>query len=91
MLSKGERGLSTLGGVGKGTIREGHHAMIAKRKPIIKTFQSIGIRDLSLSFLVNNYCLDGLYYWSFFSCYLCVIDNFMIGDNIDINRSYYTF
>ena len=41
MLSKGERGLSTPGGVGKGTIRKGQHAMIAKRKPIIKTFQSI--------------------------------------------------
>ena len=41
MLSKGERGLSTPGGVGKETIRKGHHAMIAKRKPIIKTFQSI--------------------------------------------------
>ena len=62
MLSKGERGLSTPGGVGKGTIRKGHHAMIAKRKPIIKTFQSIGIRELNLSFLLNNYCLDGLFY-----------------------------
>ena len=62
MLSKGERGLSTPGGVGKGTIRKGQHAMIAKRKPIIKTFQSIGIRELNLSFLLNNYSLDGLFH-----------------------------
>ena len=35
----GEKGLSTLGGVGKGKIRKGvpYHAMIAKRKPMIKT------------------------------------------------------
>ena len=34
-----EKGLSTLGGVGKGKIRKGvpYHAMIAKRKPMIKT------------------------------------------------------
>ena len=33
--SKGERGLSTLGGVGKGNKRKDllYHAMIAKRKP----------------------------------------------------------
>ena len=37
--SKGERGLSTLGWVGKGKIQKGvpYHAMIAKRKPMIKT------------------------------------------------------
>ena len=35
----GEKGLSTLGGVGKGKIRKDvpYHAMIAKRKPMIKT------------------------------------------------------
>ena len=37
--SKGERGLSTLGGVGKGEIRNDvpYHAMMAKRKAMIKT------------------------------------------------------
>ena len=37
--SKGERGLSTLGGVGKVEIRNDvpYHAMIAKRKAMIKT------------------------------------------------------
>ena len=37
--SMGEKGLSTLGGVGKGKIRKGVpcYAMIAKRKPMIKT------------------------------------------------------
>ena len=63
--SKGERGLSTLGGVGKGKIQKGvlYHAMIAKRKPMIKT--------LIYWFPRSDPCLHGFFYWSaLFSCWM---------------------
>ena len=84
--SMGEKGLSTLGGVGKGKIRKGvpYHAMIAKRKPMIKTliywFQRSEFK-FSRRQLLSTWIFLLKF---FFSCYLRVIGNFMIGDAIEV-------
>ena len=70
-----ERGLSTPDGVGKGKIRKGvpSHAMIAKRKPMIKTI-IYWFRRSELKQLLSNYCQ--LFYMDFstevFSLAICV-------------------
>ena len=48
MLSKGERGLSTPGGVGKGTIRKGQHAMIAKSFALIYPRHSVLLKNIEM-------------------------------------------
>ena len=67
-----KRALSTLGGVGKGTIRKGvpyrhmYQAMIGKSKTNDQqSDQNIIIYRYwrsEFKFFVNNYCLDGFFY-----------------------------
>jgi len=124
-----KRALSTLGGVGKGKIRKGvpYHAIIAKRKPMIKTLiywfqrsefkfsrKQFKVDRLQIIVVAKKYIYVSQLFISrmpkmraipqlvsiiaymdfstevFFSCYLRVIGNFMIGDAIELTLLFST-
>ena len=69
----GEKGLSTLGGVGKGKIRKGVpcYAMIAKRKPVIKTLIYLFQRS-EFKFSRKQFLSTWIFLLKFFSHAICV-------------------